>query len=342
VAGLVPGLLLATALAWLAILAHGFLPPRLGSVLSPVLLAILAGLVVGNLRGLPREFEPGIRFAYRRVLSAAIVLLGASLSLAAIAAIGAKALIMIVVLIALALVLTHGLGRVLGVSPKLATLLGVGTAVCGNTAISAAAPVIGAKDHDVSIAIATNTLFGTFAVFLYPVLGRLLGFDDAVFATWVGTAVNDTSQVVATGFAYSERAGELAITVKLTRNALMVVVIVVVGVLHRGERGAEIGLLHSVRKSIPLFVLGFLALSVLNTAGVLDWLGELLGRPIQSDARTVAKFLTVVALAGVGLGTKVSTLRETGLKPVLLGLVAATGVSLVSLWLIHWLGPVGG
>ncbi len=334
-----PGLALSLAVALAAIGLHQLLPARLGAAGGPVLIAVLLGLVAGNALPLPAALTPGIRCAYGELLRLAIVLLGASLSLQAVAAIGLKALSMVVLLMALALATAHALGRLLGVPGKLASLLGVGAAVCGNTAISATGPAIGASDRDLTVAIAVNTLFGTIAVFLYPLLGRALGFDDAVFGTWVGSAVNDTSQVVATGFAYSEPAGQVATTVKLTRNALMAFVIVGMTFAHRSESARQLPFWPMLRRSIPGFVLGFLALALLNSLGFIAWLSGLAGRPLDADLQATAKFLTVVALAGVGLATKFSMMRETGLRPVLLGLATALVVSLSSLALIHFLGP---
>jgi uncharacterized integral membrane protein (TIGR00698 family) len=318
---------------------HALLPHRLGVSLGAVLLAVLLGLLVGNLMRLPALLAPGIRFAFADLLRFAIVLMGASLSLQSVASAGAKALAMVVLLMLIALALAQLLGRALGVPNKLASLLGVGTAVCGNTAISATAPVIGATDRDISLAIATNTLFGTLAVFLYPLLGRAFGFDDAVFGTWAGSAVNDTSQVVATGFAYSESAGRVATTVKLTRNALMAFVIVGMAFAYRSESTRHLPFWPMLRRSIPGFVLGFLALALLHSLGAIQWLSEVVGRPIGADLQRIAKFLTVVALAGVGLATRIATMRQTGLKPVLLGMATALAVSLCSLLLIHWWGP---
>lgn len=336
-----PGLALTLLVALCALGLHGLLPERIGAAVGAVLLAVLLGLLLGNLLPLPATFDAGIRFAFGPLLRLAIVLLGAALPLQAVAGIGAKALVLVVALMTAALAVAHALGRALGVPRELATLLGVGTAVCGNTAISAAAPVIGASDRDLTVAIATNTLFGTLAVFLYPILGRALGFDDATFGTWAGSAVNDTSQVVATGFAYGEEAGRIATTVKLTRNALMAFVIVAVAFLHRtGEtRGLPFGAM--LRRSVPGFVFGFLALSLARTLGALDWLGERVGRPLADDLPAAAKFLTVVALAGVGLATRIEAMRRTGPRPVILGLVTAAAVSAASLLLIRALGPAG-
>jgi uncharacterized integral membrane protein (TIGR00698 family) len=198
-----------------------------------------------------------------------------------VVAIGGKAVVMIVVLMSLALLVAHTLGRLAGVPGRLATLIGVGTAVCGNTAITATAPVIHARDEEVSFAVATNTLFGTLAVFLYPLLGHWLAMSNAAFGTWAGTAVNDTSQVVATGFAFSDAAGKVATAVKLTRNALMGAVIVGVGLAYsRGNRSNEArgSLALRLKQSLPLFVVGFLVAALLNTFGAVAWLGRALHR----------------------------------------------------------------
>ncbi|HYQ95810.1 MAG TPA: putative sulfate exporter family transporter, partial [Candidatus Eisenbacteria bacterium] len=161
----VPGLLLAVACGIAARLLHGLLPPKPAAVLGEVVIAVLLGLVVGNAIVLPPPFAPGIRFSFHSLLRVAIVILGAQFSFIQVVSIGGKAVIMIVILMTLALTVAHALSRLAGVPDRLATLIGVGTAVCGNTAITATAPVIRAQDEEVSFAVATNTLFGTAAVF---------------------------------------------------------------------------------------------------------------------------------------------------------------------------------
>ena len=266
-AEVLPGLALSVLVGLAARLVHHYLPAHLAGALGEVIFAVLIGLLLGNALPLPDFLTPGIRFSFQTVLRAAIVLLGAAFSFQQVLAIGGKALVMIVILMSLALAAAHFLGRLAGVPGRLATLIGVGTAVCGNSAIVATAPVIRARDDEVSFAVATNTLFGTLAVLLYPVIGRLLHFGDAQFGTWVGTAVNDTSQVVAAGFAFSEAAGRLATAVKLTRNALMGAVIVGVGIAY-ARAGAETGVAGAARtrwmQSFPLFVLGFLAMALIK------------------------------------------------------------------------------
>jgi len=338
--GLGAALLVALAARWV----HGMLPPFLSKALGEVVFAVFLGLVISNVFRLPAALAPGIRYSFQTVLRIAIVLLGAGFSFAQVAVIGGKALGMIVVLMALALWVSHALGRRLGVRTELATLIGVGVAVCGNSAISATAPVIGAKDEDVSFAITTNTLLGTVAVFLYPVLARMFGMSDAAYGTWAGSAVNDTSQVVAAGFAFSEAAGRIATAVKLTRNALMGIVIVGIGMAYarRKSAGARVSMGRRLGESIPLFVVGFLAMAIVNSLGGITWASRVLGRDVSLDLVHASRFLILVALAGVGLGTNVAAMRRTGARPFILGLTTAVLCSLVSLGLIRFLGPAGG
>jgi uncharacterized integral membrane protein (TIGR00698 family) len=313
---ILPGLALTVACAITARLLHGFLPPGAGAVVGEVVVAVLLGLVIGNAIALPPLLTPGIRFSFHSLLRAAIVILA-------------------------------------GVPGRLATLIGVGTAVCGNTAITATAPVIHAEDEEVSFAIATNTLFGTAAVFLYPLLGHWIGLSNTAFGTWAGTAVNDTSQVVATGFAYSDAAGKVATAVKLTRNAMMGGVIVVIGLIYaRGERGAggagagagegQRSGWARVRQSIPGFVLGFLLLALLNTFGAIAWAGSLIERDLSQALQWLSRFLILVALAGVGLSTRLSAMKRIGATPFLVGFATAATTALASYFLIRWLGPGGG
>lgn len=328
-----PGLAVAIAVACAARLGHGALPDGAARAVGEVILAVAGGLVVGNVVRLPAGTAPGIRFAFQGVLRAAIVLLGSGLSFAAVAATGARALLAVVALMVLALIVAHGVGRRLGVPPRLATLLGVGAAVCGNSAIGAVAPVIGADDDEVAYAIATNTLLGTLAVFAYPLLGRALGLSDAEFGTWAGTAIHDTSQVVAAGFAYSVAAGEVSTVVKLTRNALIGAVVLAVGWFHGGARSS------GPRGAVPWFVIGFLTMAVIRTLGGIAWLSEATHVDVGAVLTWTSRALILVALAGVGLSTRVAELRRSGLAPLGLGLTIALAIASASFAWIRFVGP---
>ena len=341
IAGILPGLALAVLVALAARLVHQSLPKSVGTILGEVLFAVVIGLVVGNAIRLPESMRPGLKFAFHAVLRTAIVLLGATFSFRQVLQIGGKAVLLVVVLMAIALTAAHLLGRAAGIPGRLATLIGVGTAVCGNSAIAATAPVIRARDDEVSFAIATNTVFGTLAVLLYPLIGKFTHMGDAAYGTWAGTAVNDTSQVVAAGFAYGDLAGRVATAVKLTRNALMGGVILAIGIAY-ARSGADVAAGSAwgrVKQSFPIFVVGFLVMALLNTLGFFVWLSAQVHVDVPRVLLEASRALILVALAAVGLSTRLESMRQTGLKPFLIGLGVAALTSGASLLLIRILGP---
>lgn len=328
IARILPGLLIAVAIAVLARAASGWLP----ATVSEVLVAVLAGIVVANVVPLPDAAAPGIRFAVQRVLRLGIVLLGARLSLDAILAIGLGALGLVLAAMMLAFSVALLAGRAFGVPPRLRLLIGVGTAVCGNSAIVATAPVVKAEDREVSFAVATITLFGTLAVFVFPAVGIWLALPDVVFGVWAGIAVNDTSQVVAAGSAYSPEARDVATVVKLVRNALMAPLIVLIAWWwQRQEPVADTAVRRGVAGAVPTFVLGFLAFAALRTFGAID---------ASQAARLddAARALILVALAGVGLNTRIAQMRTIGLTPFYVGLATAATLAVVTLLTLRGLG----
>lgn len=323
-----PGLALVVLLAIVARAATAVLP----SIISEVTVGVLLGLLVANLFTLPATAKPGVKFAVGTPLRIGIVLLGARLSFGDVLATGIGALAIIVVCMAFALALVIGLGRMLGLPPRLAALIGVGTAVCGNSAIIATAPVIEAEERDVSFAVATITLFGTLAVLVYPLIGHALGFSDRFFGHWAGVAVNDTSQVTATGFAYSTLAGETATIVKLTRNTLMGPLIVLIGAIYvRSGAARSQDQVHRASRLrflrlVPLFVVGFIAMAALNSVGLIP---DAFAAPIGETS----KALILAALVAVGLSTNLGQMRLVGLRPFYVGLFAAVALSLLALGL---------
>jgi len=305
----------------------------LPDAIAEVTVGLLLGIAIGNTVRLPVAFQPGIRFAVGTLLRVGIVLLGTRLSVQDVLMTGLDALVIVLAGMTTALLFTLGIGRLLRLPPRLCLLIGVGTAVCGNTAIIATAPTVEAKERDVSFAVATITLFGTLAVLLYPAIGHLAAFSDQAFGYWAGTAVNDTSQVIATGFAYSDAAGEVATVVKLTRNTLMGPLLVVIGAVYaHAVRSAGPGRTsrsgaRRVLSVVPPFVLGFLGMALLNSLGLIS--------PQAGHAASEgAKLLVLAALTGVGLSTNLGQMRAVGLRPFYLGLAASTLLSLLTLALI--------
>ena len=335
----VPGLAAATAVAAVARLLTGFLP----SIVAEVSVALLLGIVVAAVAG-PRlrPLEPGLRFASQRVLRLGIILLGARLSLAEIARIGLPATGLIVVTMAVSFAIVLLAARVVRVDGRLAVLIAVGSAVCGNTAIVATAPVIGARAREVAYAVATITLFGTLAVFLYPAIGRAIALPLPQFGLWAGVAVHDTSQVIATSSAYGPGALDVATVVKLIRNALMAPLLLVIATVWAaraegavGAQGAEDLARRGIRRAVPLFVLGFLALAALRTLGVI-------GADLAAALDVIARTLILVALAAVGMSIHIGELRETSWRPLAIGFAVALAVGLGSLVAIVTLGLGAG
>lgn len=330
---LIPGLLVAIAIAIVARLLTTFLLPP---VVSEVTVAILIALLVGRVpvvRVLP--LGPGLKVAAERLLRVGIVLLGAKLSVQQIVGIGLPAAAIIAITMAVAFGLVLGLSRLAAVEGRLAVLLAVGAAVCGNSAVVATTPVISARPRDTAYAVATVTLFGTIAVFAYPLIGHAGHLADAVFGLWSGVAINDTSQVVAASSAYSPGAFEVATVVKLIRNALMAPLLLLIAWAWTRRTGTSGDTAAGVRRAVPLFVLGFLALSALRSVG-------LVGADLANTFEVVARALILVALSAVGLNVRFADLREVGWRPLAVGLGAALAVGTATLVAIVTFGLADG
>lgn len=344
---LVPGVALAAAIGVIATaLARGLGTGLLGyekSPISPVLLAVFLGLLVRNTAGLSDGFAPGLRFSVRRLLRFGVALLGIRLSLTAVASIGLAALPIVLTCIAAALFVVMALARALRLPSRLGSLIAAGTSICGISAIVAVAPVVEAPDEETSYAVATIALFGMVALFAYPFLAHLLFGDATRAGLFLGTSIHDTSQVVGAGLAYAEQFGapealDTAVVTKLVRNVSMVGIIPLMGLLHAPDRdaGAERPPL------VPFFVLGFLGMALLRTAGDLG--GQPFGllspgawSAFVGGTQYVAETALLLAMAAVGLGTRLRDLLGLGLRPLAVGLVAAVTVGGVSIALIQLL-----
>lgn len=316
-----PGLALAAGIALVAGILSGIVP----SSIPPVTIAIGLGIVVGQLVA-PRTatLAPGLAFTSQRILRLGIVLLGARLSFEQIARIGIPAAVVVVVTMAAALTLVLVLARLASVEPRLAVLLAVGAAVCGNSAVVATAPVIAARSRDVAFAVATVTLFGTAAVFIYPIIGHAIPLSDPAFGLWSGIAINDTSQVVAASAAFSPDALDVATVVKLIRNALMAPLLVGIAWAWARTGGVAGDTSAGVRKAVPLFVLGFVAMTVLRSVGII-------GPELADVLGSLSGWCILVGLAGVGLSIRLTDLRAVGPQAFAVGLGAAVVIGLATL-----------
>jgi uncharacterized integral membrane protein (TIGR00698 family) len=350
-----PGVLMAFALAYLGYVLSiviGHLMHYDKSPISPIMLAVVLGLLVRNTVGVPKAYEPGLRLCLKTVLRLGIVLLGLGLGVQAVAKTGLIAIPIIACCIATALIAVTFINRALGLPKRLGTLIAVGTSICGVSAIVATAPVIEAEDDETSYAVACITIFGLIALFTYPLFAHWMFANNAQVGTFLGTAIHDTSQVAGAGLAYSQQfhakeAMDTAIVVKLVRNVSMGLLIPLMALLYRrsaGDAGRRVK--QRWHQVVPLFVIGFVGMACLRSIGdintprafgVLDrgaWLH------VIDSAAWVAPWLLATAMGAVGLGTGLAKLRGLGWKPFSVGLAAALMVGGVSLTLVKLLGPL--
>ena len=297
------------------------------------------GLAVGALVLLREHVIPGATLAARYALRLGITLLGARLTVGQLLATGGSSVLAIVVVVSTALLIGTWLAARLGLRPPLSALVTVGMAICGNSAILALSPIIGAKHRETAYAVSTITLFGLIGVLLLPLLGRALAMTDPAFGTWAGLAVNDTAQVVATGYAYSPGAGDVATVVKLTRNlAILPVLLGATWWAARQLRAAASGAdgvtdpavaapapagespsrLAMVSRAVPWFVIGFVIFAALRSLGLLDAHAPM-GGTLADLCSTIASICILVALAGVGLATDFRAMLAVGARPFVLG-----------------------
>lgn len=314
-----PGLLLAAALAGIA-MALGSAFPLIGGAV----IGIVLGIVLTTVFPPTPRFVPGIAFAAKHVLQASVVLLGFGLNLGQVARTGLHSLAVTLVTLGVAFLSAWAMGRWLKVSGKLTALIGVGTAICGGSAIAAAAPILKPEEHETAYAISTIFLFNVAAVLLFPTLGHLLGLSDTGFGLWAGTAINDTSSVVAAGYQYSQVAGDYATIVKLTRATLIVPVCLALVAWQAWRHQREGGGGFRLLPSFPWFILWFLAASAARSAGAVP-------AAALPDLHDLAEFLIVAALTAIGLSAQLRRMAAAGPRPILLGLGVWAAVALASL-----------
>ena len=240
---------------------------------------------------------------------------------------GARSLPVMLGTLVIVLLLAYGVGRALGLDRDIRRLIGIGTAICGGSAIAAVASVIEADQADIAYSLGVVFLFNVVAVLVFPALGHLLKLSQQAFGLWAGTAINDTSSVVAAAFAYGRDAGNDAVIVKLTRTTLILPIVLYYGwrrIQHAREGASAI----DWRTIIPWFILWFLVAAALNSFGLIPTRAQ---QPLQE----LALFSITVALAGVGLGTDIQRIRAAGVRPLLLGAILWVAIAASSLLIAH-------
>jgi len=297
--------------------------------ISPLVAALVLGVLIGNIISVPKTLIPGQKFAAKKVLRFGIVLLGSQLALKQVVDLGGRELIVVVGVVALTFLGTLWLGPRIGVSKSLSLLIATGFSICGASAVAAMDGVVEADEEEVTYAIALVTLCGSLAIVLLPLLRNILGLSDPqLFGSWVGASVHDVAQVIATSSTGGDSAVQSATVVKLSRVVLLAPLVACVSIwVHRSSSGLVAKTKKTDKKQVsvvPLFVVGFLVMIAVRTTGVIpdNWLTRL---------KTIEQVCLASALVGLASDVRVSRLLKVGGRPLLLALISWFGIAVVSL-----------
>ena len=327
-AKLLPGFILALCIAGFAKAVESVLPVH---VIGASVIALFTGMIINSFWR-PAWAVPGLKFTSKKILKFAIILLGASLSVNVIVSVGKLSLTVMFFTLLTCFGGGYFIGKMLKLNWKLSNLISAGTGICGGSAIAAIAPVIDAEDKDIAYAMSATFLFDMAMIVLFPIMGRALGLSDEAYGLWAGTAVNDTSSVVAAGYAFSEGGGDFATMVKLTRTLSIIPTVLVFAFINvrlaRKKHLEATGKKIDFRGLFPWFILGFLALAAINSTGIIP-------AEISGMAKGASKFLMVSALAAIGLGTSFQDMKKAGLNPMLHGFIISALVVVVAI-VVEW------
>jgi uncharacterized integral membrane protein (TIGR00698 family) len=316
-----PGIIIVILISAVAYFLGRILP-----IIGAAVFGIIIGILIKNIFKIPEFANHGINFSSKRILQLSIILLGGTLSMTQIVKTGLSSLFVMIFTISGAFLAAFIAGKFLKISTNLKSLIGTGTAICGGSAIAAVSSVIDADEHEIAYSISTIFLFNVLAVLIFPPLGYFLGMSDYGFGLFAGTAINDTSSVVAAGYTFSNNAGDFATIVKLTRTTMIIPIslIFMVYVLVKKKKDADHGVKFNFKKIFPWFILGFIGMAIINSTGIIN-------DSASFYIKEAAKFLIVMALSAIGLKTDFRKMLETGPKPLMLGFIVWFVVSLTSL-----------
>lgn len=323
-----PGLAVSLIIAAVAKFIEGLMPIH---IIGSSVIALFIGMIINSF-WCPKWLKSGLKFTSKKILKLAIILLGASLSVDVILSVGKLSLVVMFFTLLTCFGGGYFIGKALGLNWKLSNLISAGTGICGGSAIAAIAPVIDAEDRDIAYAMSATFLFDMAMIVLFPIMGNLLGLSDMAYGLWAGTAVNDTSSVVAAGYAFSEGAGDFATMVKLTRTLSIIPTVLVFAFINlriKKKNNVEAdGKKINVMGLFPWFIVGFLALAAINSFGFIPV-------EISSFAKSVSKFLMVTALAAIGLGTSFKDMKKSGINPMIHGFIISALVVVVAIG-VEW------
>ena len=313
------------------------------SPISPIIISIIIGTIIGNSIKNLDLYDEGFTFAIKYLLKLGIIFLGIRLSISDILIYGLQGLVVIIPCIAISILIVKSLRNKLNVSENLSLLIAVGTSICGATAIAALAPAINAKKEEISYAIANITVFGLFAMFLYPMVAYTVFNDNSLsVGLFLGTSIHETAQVAGSGMIYSEQYQnpsvlDISTVIKLVRNTMMVIVIPLLAFLARKDSNQNNSI--KIASIFPYFIIGFLVFGMIRTVG--DQFEYQIGSENWNSfiyfIKNFAEILLVIAMSAIGYNTKINKFKNLGLKPFYLGFIAALSVGVVSFSVIYFL-----
>ena len=327
----IPGIILSAVIAFLACWIENILPIHL---IGSAVIAMFIGMFLNHYLHNTTLFSDGLKFTSKKILKFAIILLGLSLNITTILHVGKMSLTVMIFTLLTCFGGGYFIGKALGLNWKLSNLISAGTGICGGSAIAAIAPTIDADDNDVAYAMSATFLFDIAMIVLFPIMGRALGMTDEAFGIWAGTAVNDTSSVVATGYAFSEGAGDFATMVKLTRTLAIIPTVITFAFIQLNlkrkeaqatcQNDSSIKANFSIKKIFPWFIIGFVIMSCIASIFPIP-------TTVISGTKALSKFLMVCALAAIGLNTSFSNMKKAGIRPMIHGFIISALVVIVAL-----------
>lgn len=339
IVNMLPGFCAALLIAAIAKWMEHLLPVHL---IGASVIALFIGMLLHPFAKSTTVLASGLKFTSKKILKFAIILLGTSLSIGTVLHVGKMSLVVMCFTLLTCFGGGYFIGKALGLNWKLSNLISAGTGICGGSAIAAIAPVIDADDRDIAYAMSATFLFDMAMIVLFPIMGHALGLSDMAYGLWTGTAVNDTSSVVAAGYAFSEGAGDFATMVKLTRTLAIIPTVIVFALLevHLKKKAALANNSSDNAKAdvkfiriFPWFILGFFAMAVINSLGLIP-------AAISAGAKTLSKFLMVSALAAIGLNTSFADMKKSGIMPMLHGFIISALVVIVAIAVEYAMGIV--
>ncbi len=321
---LVPGVLLVILVQWVAVKLVAYVP-----LFDALTLGILLGMLVNNLVPIPAAARAGIKFTEKQVLKWGIVLLGVELNFALIYRLGGKILFLVLFMVSFGLAMSYLLSKVFKVGVKLSTLIGVGSSICGASAIAAVEPIVSPEKEDMAISAAVISLLGAAGVILYPLIGNALNMETLPYGVWSGSSLQGVAHAVAAAFARGDASGEIGTLVKMGRVVMLApVALILTSIFARGSG-------KKAKDVFPMYVLGFIVVGVLTTIGVLHVSYDF--GALVINLKQISKLLITAAMVAMGLGVKFNTLGKQGVRAVALGAVLFLLISLTSFTVISLL-----